>query len=40
MIETTAINTSGLIGVNIEKKDSSRSVVLVFISVIYFYVVS
>jgi hypothetical protein len=34
MIETTAINTSGFIGVNIEKKDSSKSVVLVFISLV------
>ena len=31
MIAITAINTSGFIGVNIEKKDNSKRVILVFI---------
>jgi uncharacterized membrane protein len=31
IIAITAINTSGLIGVNIEKKDRSKRVILVFI---------
>ncbi len=32
MIEAIAINTSGLIGVNIEKKDSVKSEIFVFIN--------